>query len=126
MDQRMMRLSLLALCCLAAAPQRGLASWYSVESCSVNPDPCCPTASGHSLYDLEAAGSYFAASWQAPLGSQLRVCALEAPTRCVVVEILDRGPAKRLGRAIDLCKACFSLLADPDEGIIPVTIERVP
>jgi rare lipoprotein A len=47
--------------------------------------------------------------------------------RSVVVEITDRGPAKRLvteGRKIDLSLAAFAKLADPDLGLIAVTIKR--
>jgi rare lipoprotein A len=47
--------------------------------------------------------------------------------RSVVVEITDRGPAKRLvkeGRKIDLSRAAFAKLADPDLGLIEVIIEK--
>lgn len=121
-------LTLLIWPTVAYTARTGIGSWYSQEVCEMwtrRDHTDCPTASGKDLRDLEAAGTYFAASWQAPLGSRLRVCHMEEPDRCVVVTILDRGPARRLGRVIDLCKACFSLLAHPDEGIVPVTIERL-
>ena len=47
--------------------------------------------------------------------------------RSVVVEITDRGPAKRLvdeGRKIDLSRAAFAKLADPDLGLIAVTVRK--
>jgi rare lipoprotein A len=43
------------------------------------------------------------------------------------VEITDRGPAKRLlneGRKIDLSRAAFAKLADPDLGLIAVTVRK--
>jgi rare lipoprotein A len=45
----------------------------------------------------------------------------------VVVEITDRGPAKRLlneGRKIDLSRSAFAKLADPDLGLIDVTARK--
>ena len=65
-----------------------------------------------------------AASWFYPLGTKVVVA---CDDRSVIVEITDRGPAKRLvreGRTIDLSYAAFEKLADPDVGLIDVTIKK--
>ena len=65
-----------------------------------------------------------AASWFYDLGAKVVVT---YDDRSVVVEITDRGPAKRLvrqGRTIDLSRAAFEKLADPDMGLIDVTIKK--
>lgn len=101
------------------------ASWYDSQSaCRFNPDSRCPTASGRSLYDLEAQGVDFAAMYDVPLGSSWWVCHAELPTRCVKVVVWDRGPAKRLGRVIDLSKSAYQKLAALSTGVIPVTIQE--
>jgi len=105
-------------------PITGLASWYSVEACKYNPDPKCPTANGRSLYELEKEKVLFAAMWDTPFGSRYRVTNTRTGASCVVV-ILDRGPAKRLHRRIDLSKAAFSQIADIKKGLIEVTIEEL-
>ena len=65
-----------------------------------------------------------AASWFFDFGTLVVVT---HKNRTVVVEITDRGPAKRLvnaGRKIDLSRAAFAKLADPDLGLITVTVNR--
>jgi rare lipoprotein A len=65
-----------------------------------------------------------AASWYFDLGTRVVVTHED---RSVVVEITDRGPAKRLcrrGRTIDLSRAAFEQLADPDLGLIDVTMRK--
>ena|SRR5687768_18551950 len=65
------------------------------------------------------------ASWFFPLGSKVKVT---HGNRSVVLEVTDRGPARRYvrrGRKIDLSLAAFRALANPDRGLIPVKIERV-
>jgi len=65
-----------------------------------------------------------AASWFFPLGTKVVVT---HGRRSVVVEITDRGPAKRLlkeRRKIDLSRAAFARLANPDLGLIPVSIKK--
>jgi len=65
-----------------------------------------------------------AASWDYDLGTKVVVTRGD---RSVVVEITDRGPARRLfreGRKIDLSEAAFAKLADTDEGLIEVTIHQ--
>lgn len=63
------------------------------------------------------------ASWFFDFGTKVVVT---HANRSVVVEITDRGPAKRLaneGRKIDLSRAAFAKLADPDLGLIDVTVK---
>jgi rare lipoprotein A len=65
-----------------------------------------------------------AASWFFDLGTKVVVTHAQ---RSVVVDITDRGPAKRLvkeGRKIDLSRAAFAKLANPDHGHIEVTIKK--
>ena len=62
-----------------------------------------------------------AASWYYPLGTKVRV---SAGGRSVVVTITDRGPAKRLGRIIDLSKAAFAKLAPVGQGVIRACVAR--
>jgi rare lipoprotein A len=67
---------------------------------------------------------FTAASWFYRLGT--RVVVTHAG-RSVVVEITDRGPAKHLvrdGRKIDLSHAAFARLANPDRGLIDVTLKK--
>jgi len=65
-----------------------------------------------------------AASWFFDFGTMVVVT---HANRSVVVEITDRGPAKRLlneGRKIDLSRAAFAKLAPADLGLIDVTVKR--
>jgi rare lipoprotein A len=64
------------------------------------------------------------ASWFYDLGTKVVV---RHANRSVIVEITDRGPAKRLlreGLTIDLSQAAFAKLADPDLGLIDVTVRQ--
>jgi len=72
-----------------------------------------------------------AASWFYPLGSKVRVVRQlpGRPSRSVLVTITDRGPARDLvqdGRIIDLAHAAFKRLGNPDAGLVPVKVQRVP
>ena len=65
-----------------------------------------------------------AASWFFDLGTKVVVT---HANRSVIVEITDRGPAKRLvtaGRQIDLSRAAFVKLASPALGLIDVIITK--
>lgn len=65
-----------------------------------------------------------AASWFYDLGTRVIV---SHGDRSVVVEITDRGPAKRLvaqGRIIDLSRAAFAKLASPALGVIGVSVKK--
>lgn len=101
-------------------PQAGLASWYGEEHRG----------------RLMANGRKFdpdkltAASWFYPLGTRVRVT-VRSPNfepRSVLVTITDRGPAKRLvqqGRVIDLAHGAFERIAEPDIGLMEVSVEPV-
>ena len=71
-----------------------------------------------------------AASWFYPLGTRVRVT-VSSPSfepRSVLVTITDRGPARRLvgqGRIIDLGRAAFDKIAEPDLGLIAVVVEPI-
>lgn len=65
-----------------------------------------------------------AASWFYHLGTRVVVT---HGGRSVVVEITDRGPSKTLvsqGRKIDLSYAAFAKLANPERGLIAVTVKK--
>lgn len=105
------------------AKQKGVASWYSIETCASNPNIGCPTASGWSLYELEKYNVPFAAMPEREhLGQWVRV---KHKKKDVEVVILDVGPNKRLQRAIDLSKYTFAELAPLAKGVIDVEIEPV-
>jgi len=102
----------MALCLTCQAADR--ASWYGERHRGVlmaNGQPFDPN-------------KLTAASWFFDLGTKVVVTHED---RSVVVEITDRGPAKRLfqeGRKIDLSRAAFAKLADPDLGLIDVVVRR--
>jgi rare lipoprotein A len=90
------------------------ASWYGERHRGL------PMASGRA-FDPDR---FTAASWFYELGTKLAVTHGE---RSVIVEVTDRGPAKRLvnrGRKIDLSRAAFAKLASPSVGLIDVTITK--
>ncbi len=102
------------LMCCFACQAADKASWYGEEHRGL------PMANGKPFNPDKLT----AASWFYPLGTRVVVT---HDDRSVVVEITDRGPAKRLvkqGRKIDLSRAAFAKLADPDLGLIEVTVEK--
>jgi len=115
-----------------AHAQEGLASWYG------GGEPLSPyvatTVKGQSWqFNAEL---HEAAMWDVPLGTIVRVCRVDQSHRqglkgktgnppCVVVRVTDRGPARRLGRIIDLTKGAFKEIADLREGIIRVSVEEL-
>jgi len=59
-------------------------------------------------------------------GKYYKVCNI-ANNKCVTVRHNDFGPSKYFydqGRIIDLSKSAFSRIADPEEGIVRVTVEE--
>lgn len=64
------------------------------------------------------------ACWNQPFGTRLKVTCL-ATGKSVIVTVTDRGPAKRLGRAIDLAEGAFAAIADKRKGVIEVRIEKL-
>ena len=91
------------------------ASWYGHELAGR------PTASGEP-FDPSA---LTAASWDHPFGTVLEVTAV-ATGRTVRVRVNDRGPARRLGRCIDLSRAAYARLAALSTGLLEVTVQEVP
>ena len=64
------------------------------------------------------------ASWDYTLGTLLLVRAVQS-SRSVVVEVTDRGPAKRLharGRTIDLSRAAFERIGELSRGLLEIEI----
>lgn len=102
-------------------PRGGMASWYG------------ETHRGR----LMANGKRFnpdkltAASWFYPLGTTVQVTRTTGPgvkARSVLVTITDRGPDRDLardGRIIDLTHAAFKRLAEPDLGLVRITVRVV-
>jgi rare lipoprotein A len=86
-----------------------VASWYGNE-CAGR-----PTASGE-IFDPN---KLTAAMWDVPFGTRVKV---QLGPKSVVVRINDRGPNKKLGRAIDLSREAFSRLADTDAGLLNVKL----
>ena len=67
------------------------------------------------------------AAWDYQFGTILKVTNL-ANGKSVLVEVTDRGPAKRLykkGRIVDLSKGAFREIASLERGIIEVTVEEI-
>ncbi len=95
----------------ASLTLKGLASYYGGKHHGR------PTASGR-IFDKNA---LTAASPWLPLGKKVRVTRPDTGASCVV-EIIDRGPAVKLGRAIDLSEAAARALGMIREGVIPVEI----
>lgn len=89
--------------------QFGIASWYSEEDENIQKH----TASGE-LFDDEA---MTCASWDYPFGKKLLVINL-FNAKWIVCRVNDRGPAKRLGRKIDLTKSAFRKIANSEIGLI--------
>ncbi len=92
-----------------------VASWYGDKYAGR------PTASGE-IFDPT---QLTAAMWEwdgkpVPFNSLVRVT---LGPKSVVVRINDRGPNKKLGRAIDLSRESFSRLACPSAGLIKCKIE---
>ena len=105
--------TLLTVSCLASQAA-DLASWYGERHRGL------PMANGR-RFDPD---KLTAASWCYDLGTKVIVT---HENRSVIVEITDRGPARFLhkaGRKIDLSRAAFAKLADPDLGVIDVTVRR--
>lgn len=92
----------------------GVASWYSESDPGIN----LQTASGEVFDDSKRT----CASWYFPFGTLLRVTSLVSG-QSVVCRVNDRGPAKRLGRLIDLTKASFRQIAPLRLGLVPVKVE---
>jgi rare lipoprotein A len=62
------------------------------------------------------------AAWDYPFGTVLEV---HHQGVTVEVEVTDRGPARRLGRCLDLSLAAFEVLAPAGAGLIDVEYRQV-
>ena len=91
----------------------GTASWYSESDPFIN----LLTANGEIFDDSKLT----CASWNYPFNTRLKVTNLENG-KSIVCRVNDRGPAKRLNRAVDLTKAAFRQIADPRLGLIRVRV----
>jgi len=92
-----------------------IASWYGGgEPLNTH------TASGEVFNPLSLA----CASWDYPFNTYLRVTNV-LTGKNVIVRVNDRGPAKRLERAVDLTRHAFMAIADLRDGLVPVRVERV-
>lgn len=71
--------------------------------------------------------AFTCASWFYPLGTHLQVENM-ANGRVIIVEVTDRGPAKRLvakGRIVDLSFAAFKEIGQLKSGLIAVSITKL-
>jgi len=93
---------------------KGMASWYSERDTGI----LATTANMERFNERERT----CAIWDIPFNTILKVTNLEN-NKSVYVRVNDRGPAKRLNRAIDLTKGAFSDIADLKDGLISVSIE---
>ena len=102
--------------------QTGTASYYGVEACQFNPDPKCPMANGESLYEAIKKGTPYAAMWGVDFGKRVRVTNSKTGKNVLVI-VQDRGPARRLARAIDLNPKIFAEICDIKKGLCQVNVE---
>lgn len=95
--------------------EEGIASWYG---------------GGEKLNKYTASGEVFSserltcAIWDVPFQTRLRITRLDTHAS-VIVRVNDRGPARRLGRLIDLTRAAFLKLAPLEKGLIKVRVEVI-
>ncbi len=92
------------------------ATWYSKR----DPHVRRRTASGEIFDDSKRT----CAAWGHPFGARLKVTNLENQ-KSVICRVNDRGPAKRLGRQIDLSKSAFRRIANLRRGVARVSIMPV-
>ena len=121
--KRRVRMSIIVVAFLALfllplptkAANYGIASWYG---------------GGEKLNIFTANGEVFnpkditCASWDYPFNSLIKVTNITSG-KAIIVRVNDRGPNKRLGRAIDLSRQAFSQIADSKCGLLLVEIERM-
>jgi len=99
-----------------AEPPTVTASWYGMESAGI-------TANGERF---DGSG-LTAAMWEwegkpIPFNSLVKVT---LGPKNVIVRINDRGPNKRLGRAIDLSREAFAQICDPAAGLCKPKLELI-
>lgn len=96
------------------AAECGKASWYGVAHHG-------RTMANGRPFNMHA---MTAASWSYPLGTVVKVRS-QATGKEIKVTITDRGPARRLGRVIDLSRAAFAKLAPLSKGLTKVCVTRL-
>jgi rare lipoprotein A len=92
----------------------GIASWYGSDlegRLTASGEPFNPAA-------------LTAASWHHELGAWLEV-SNPSTGQAVIVRINDRGPARRLGRIIDLSESAFAQIADLRIGLVTVEVREI-
>jgi len=95
----------------------GTASWYSQSDPFIN----LRTANGEIFDDTKMT----CASWYYPFKTRLRITNL-SNGRSVICVVNDRGPAKRLGRVVDLTKSSFKKIANLNNGLVKVSVIALP
>ena len=99
---------------------KGTASWYRRSH-----RRRLRTASGELFDDTKMT----CAAWNYKFGTRLKITDLKSG-RSVVCRVNDRGPARRLHRAVDLSKSAFKEIANPKIGLARVEIvpldQKVP
>jgi rare lipoprotein A len=91
----------------------GTASWYSQSDPFIN----LRTANGEIFDDTKMT----CASWYYPFKTRLKITNLNNG-RSIICVVNDRGPAKRLGRVVDLTRSAFRKIANPNSGLVRVSV----
>jgi len=103
---------------------------FSINTNAVNHSVASWYGGGEKLNRHTANGEVFnsrnltCASWDYAFNTSLRIVNI-ANGKSVIVRVNDRGPARRLGRAIDLTRFAFSRIANPRKGLVFVKIEKI-
>lgn len=113
MTIKVFSLILILLSATACATRSGEASWYGPGFAGKS------TASGERFdpFDMTAAHKSL------PFGTMVQVTN-KANGKSVIVRINDRFPGTK-GREIDLSRAAFAAIANPNEGVIDVKIKVI-
>lgn len=103
-----------AVICKKTLPTtNGTASWYSESDPFIN----LHTANGEIFDDTRMT----CASWNFPFQTRLKITNL-ANGKSVICVVNDRGPAKRLGRIVDLTRSAFARIGDLRKGLVTVSV----
>jgi len=73
---------------------------------------------------LTPSSPYNCASNNHPIGTQIKVCRSDNPSKCVKVRVVSTGPYVD-NRIVDLTKTAFSAIGNPGGGILAVTVKTV-
>jgi rare lipoprotein A (peptidoglycan hydrolase) len=94
----------------------GIASWYSKTDKGIKKH-----TANNEVFDDRADTC---ASWDYPFNTRLLVINI-VNGKWIVCRVNDRGPAKRLNRAVDLTKAAYKKIANPKRGLTYVAFSPV-